>query len=423
MALVPQVCDAVDIPVIAAGGIGDGRGVAAAFMLGACGVQLGTRFLVAKECTIHQNYKDKVLAARDIDTDDHRQAPRTPRALPEKSLSRACWPRRNTKPTSPPRNSSSSAWARCAARCWTGDASDGSFHVPGRLRRWSIDEQTCRGDHPRAVHAGGGRAGENDRYGQNSLCVRRSGRAVHGHGAASCTKARPTRAGSTICATRSAPARRRSASPATRPRWRSRNNTQPCDVRHRPRLRGRRCGDAASCRRWRRASRSGEVAAAAFTGMLDMESAFRLVVRRGQLMQACAEAHSGSMAAVLRLPNETVEALCASFSHVYPVNYNCAGQLTVAGDSAEMPAFIKAVTESGGRAVPLAVSGAFHSPFMDRGVGRAGGVPRKRRAARAGAAALRQPDRASLRGRPARELLAAQVKSPVRWEETVRAYG
>ena len=110
----------------------------------------------------------------------------------------------------------------------------------------------------------------------------------------------------------------------------------------------------------------GEVAAAAFTGMLDMESAFRLVVRRGQLMQACAEAHSGSMAAVLRLPNETVEALCASFSHVYPVNYNCAGQLTVAGDSAEMPAFIKAVTESGGRAVPLAVSGAFHSPLWPR---------------------------------------------------------
>ena len=62
------VVDAVKIPVLAAGGIGDGRGVAAAFMLGACGVQLGTRFLVAKECTIHQNYKDKVLAARDIDT-------------------------------------------------------------------------------------------------------------------------------------------------------------------------------------------------------------------------------------------------------------------------------------------------------------------------------------------------------------------
>ena len=68
MTLVPQVCDVVEIPVIAAGGIGDGRGIAAAFMLGAQGVQLGTRFLVAKECNIHQNYKDKVIAAKDIDT-------------------------------------------------------------------------------------------------------------------------------------------------------------------------------------------------------------------------------------------------------------------------------------------------------------------------------------------------------------------
>ncbi|WP_195970132.1 enoyl-[acyl-carrier-protein] reductase FabK [Clostridium thermobutyricum] len=69
MTLIPQVVDSVSIPVIAAGGIGDGRGVAASFMLGASGVQIGTRFLVAKECTVHQNYKDKVLSAKDIDTE------------------------------------------------------------------------------------------------------------------------------------------------------------------------------------------------------------------------------------------------------------------------------------------------------------------------------------------------------------------
>lgn len=68
MALVPQVCDAVDIPVLAAGGIADGRGIAASFMLGARGVQVGTRFLCAEECQVHENYKAKILKARDIDT-------------------------------------------------------------------------------------------------------------------------------------------------------------------------------------------------------------------------------------------------------------------------------------------------------------------------------------------------------------------
>lgn len=68
MVLVPQVCDATHLPVIAAGGIADGRGAAAAFMLGACAVQLGTRFLAAYECNIHRNYKDRVLRAGDLDT-------------------------------------------------------------------------------------------------------------------------------------------------------------------------------------------------------------------------------------------------------------------------------------------------------------------------------------------------------------------
>ena len=68
MTLVPQVVDAVDIPVIAAGGIGDGRGIAAALMLGAEGVQMGTRFVVTKECHIHPAYKERILKAKDIDT-------------------------------------------------------------------------------------------------------------------------------------------------------------------------------------------------------------------------------------------------------------------------------------------------------------------------------------------------------------------
>ncbi|WP_227766721.1 enoyl-[acyl-carrier-protein] reductase FabK [Zhaonella formicivorans] len=68
MALVPQIVDATDLPVIAAGGIADGRGLVAALALGACGVQIGTRFICAEECTVHPNYKQAVLQAKDRDT-------------------------------------------------------------------------------------------------------------------------------------------------------------------------------------------------------------------------------------------------------------------------------------------------------------------------------------------------------------------
>jgi enoyl-[acyl-carrier protein] reductase II len=68
MCLTPQVVDAVKVPAIAAGGIGDGRGIAAVMCLGAQGVQIGTRFLLANECSVHQNYKDKVKRAKDTDT-------------------------------------------------------------------------------------------------------------------------------------------------------------------------------------------------------------------------------------------------------------------------------------------------------------------------------------------------------------------
>lgn len=69
MTLVPQVADAVSVPVIAAGGIADGRGIAASFMLGAEGVQMGTRFVVAKESIVHENYKERIVKARDIDSE------------------------------------------------------------------------------------------------------------------------------------------------------------------------------------------------------------------------------------------------------------------------------------------------------------------------------------------------------------------
>lgn len=108
----------------------------------------------------------------------------------------------------------------------------------------------------------------------------------------------------------------------------------------------------------------GEIAALTFTGRADLETGFRIVCRRGEIMQKAADEFETSMAAVVKLTNEKVEELCRSFEGVYPVNYNCPGQVSVAGLTASMPAFFAAVKEAGGRAIPLKVKGAFHSPFM-----------------------------------------------------------
>ncbi len=108
----------------------------------------------------------------------------------------------------------------------------------------------------------------------------------------------------------------------------------------------------------------GEVAAAAVSGLFDYEDGFRLVCRRVELMQHEAEKYDTSMAAVIRLNPVQIQEICEKYSDVYPVNYNCPGQTTVSGLSLQMQRFTSDVKASGGRAIPLKVKGAFHSPFM-----------------------------------------------------------
>lgn len=109
----------------------------------------------------------------------------------------------------------------------------------------------------------------------------------------------------------------------------------------------------------------GEVAALTFSGVLTPEDGFRLVCKRAAFMEEATQQTGGGMAAVLKLSDEQVEEFCRAHQNVYPVNYNCPGQVSVAGEKTELDALCKDVQAAGGRAVPLAVSGAFHSPFMD----------------------------------------------------------
>ena len=108
----------------------------------------------------------------------------------------------------------------------------------------------------------------------------------------------------------------------------------------------------------------GEIAAIAFCGMLSDEEAFKLVCKRGELMDKAANANPGAMVAVLKLPAETVDEICKKFDKTYPVNYNSAAQTVVATTDEAADKLCEAVKEAGGTAKKLAVSGAFHSPFM-----------------------------------------------------------
>lgn len=108
----------------------------------------------------------------------------------------------------------------------------------------------------------------------------------------------------------------------------------------------------------------GEIPALAYAGVLSTEDAFKLVVIRGTKMGELSTKYAGGMAAALKLAPEVVEETCKEFKEIWPVNYNCPGQISCAGSADEIDAFCAAIKEKGGRAVKLAVSGAFHTPYM-----------------------------------------------------------
>jgi len=164
----------------------------------------------------------------------------------------------------------------------------------------------------------------------------------------------------------------------------------------------------------------GEMAGLAYAGLLSAREAFGLTVERARLMRQCAQKKGGAMAAVLRLDKTRVGDLCRGFSNLYPVNYNCPGQTVVAGDAAELSKLSALVSEEGGRAVPLAVGGAFHSPYM---ADAAGGLRSLLGAYRF--SPPRIPLYANVTADPydaenAAALIAAQAESPVLWEDTIR---
>ena len=162
----------------------------------------------------------------------------------------------------------------------------------------------------------------------------------------------------------------------------------------------------------------GEVAALTFAGKVDLEAGFRLVCKRGELMQQAAEQYDTAMAAVVKLTPEQLTELCGGFGHVYPVNFNCPGQISVAGLASEMPEFSKAVRTAGGRAIPLKVKGAFHSPYMDEAA-IAFAQELEDVSFQAGRTTLYSNLTAQPYGENVGQQLAQQICNPVQWEKLI----
>ena len=141
MVLVPQIVNAVKVPVIAAGGIADGRGVAAALALGAQGVQLGTRFILARECTVHQNYKDAVLKAKDRDTTVTGQSTGHPVRVLSNKLAREFI--KLEKDGASPEQLEKFGAGKLAAAVRDGDVVNGSV-MAGQSAAMVVKEQTCQ---------------------------------------------------------------------------------------------------------------------------------------------------------------------------------------------------------------------------------------------------------------------------------------
>ena len=163
----------------------------------------------------------------------------------------------------------------------------------------------------------------------------------------------------------------------------------------------------------------GELAALTAAGAMTVEAGFSLVCRRGVLMQQAAERQNAVMAAVLKLSAEEVEAIAARHEDVYPVNYNCPGQISVSGLEKSMAAFCAEVKAAGGRTMPLKVRGGFHSPFMKE-AGDAFAEELRRHE-------LRIPDipvYSDVTGLPYEGdiagLFSRQICAPVQWERIIR---
>ena len=412
MTLVPQVCDAVNIPVIAAGGIADGRGIAAALMLGAEGVQMGTRFVVTKECHIHPAYKERILKAKDIDTKVTGRSTGHPvRALRNDMTKRYLELEQAGASMEELEYLTLGALRRAVTE---GDVLNGSV-MAGQIAGMIHEETDCRTLIRQLIEDAGmsikkkkvaflypGQGAQMpgmglDFYEQNSAAaaVVDTAQSVLDFDVKSLCFAKNDLLNRT-------------------------EYTQPCLVT---------CCLAMTAAiletgiapNMTAGLSLGEYAAIATAGAMDIKTALLLVRKRGLLMQNATKDGFGGMAAVLGLEPDVLEALLKNTDAVTVANYNCPGQQVITGETQALLEVIPRLKENGAKVIPLKVSGPFHSPFM-----KPAGEKLERELEQVRLSELQIPYVSNVSAQPItkteqiRSLLSQGVYSPVKWEQSMR---
>lgn len=472
-ALVPSVCQAVKIPVVAAGGVVDGRGMVAAFVLGAEGVQCGTRFLTVEECGVAEAYKERILKAKDSDTIVTGRGTGHPVRGLKNKFSRNC---RKIEASAQSPDELEGLYSGSLRRAVEGDVDNGSL-MAGQVACLVHERKTCADVLQEMVgeaQALGGwtlaqMADANSRR-QRALDAAADAAPVAAPAAPTAVKV----AGETAAAVQTAAAPEAApAAPAFDPRLpvfmlSGQGAQKPgmgCGLTQIPQVAAAlECGSqvfgrdlaflvtqasaeelgstlnaqAALAALSLGLSRAlmdqgvrpgavlgfslGQIPALAVSGMLSDQVMFQLLRKRAELMDQAAQARPGAMSALLKADEASVNELCLACAQdqvLVPANFNCPGQIVISGDQEAVARAEQSWAEGGKRFARLATAGGFHSPLMQQ-------------AATEFAAYLEDVDFAQpqiplicnvsaqpLTPSQAKEHLAAHLVSPVRFAQSV----
>ena len=417
MVLVPQIVDAVKIPVIAAGGIADGRGIAAAFMLGAKAVQMGTHFVATEESIVHENYKNAIIKAKDIDSRVTGRSTGHPvRALRNQMTKKYLDLEKNGASFEELEHLTLGGLRKAVV---DGDVTNGSV-MAGQSAAMVKEIMSCKDLIQKLVSETDALIGAKDFMNKTAFIF-------PGQGAQKCGMGKDFYENSELAKEIFDTATAELGLDMTKLCFEENEQLDQTEYTQAAMVTACLAMTAEIEKRGLTPDVTaglslGEYCAISAAGGMQPKDAISLVRKRGILMQNTVPAGEGAMAAILGLDGETVEKVTEEIPGASVANYNCPGQIVITGKTAAVEKAAESLKAAGAkRAVLLNVSGPFHSKMLE-----SAGEELAKEMEKRNFEPLAIPYVTNVTAKyvtdikETKALLAKQISSPVRWEESVR---